>query len=246
MPRIRMTVAYDGTDFHGFAKQQGLRTVQGVLEETLGRILRQPVEVFGSGRTDAGVHARGQVVHWDQDTGPPADRYPYLLRRALPPDIVAVAAEEVPPSFHARFSALAKTYRYTLQRADVEDVFTKRYAWHVPGPLDVDAMRRAASYLTGEHDFTSFCAAAAQVQDKVRRIDAIDLVERGTYLDIRCTGNGFLQHMVRIIVGTLVEVGRGRRSPDEMPDILAARDRSRAGITAPPHGLALWEVHYEA
>ncbi|WP_026962561.1 tRNA pseudouridine(38-40) synthase TruA [Alicyclobacillus herbarius] len=244
MAKIRMVIAYDGTDFHGFARQRNLRTVQGTLEAALQRVLGIPVEVFGSGRTDAGVHARGQVVHFDQPYGPPAERYPFILGRLLPRDLMVVSAEEAPETFHARFSAVGKVYRYTLQRADEEDIFTRRYAWHVPGSLDESAMRRAADALIGEHDFTSFCAATTPVEDKRRNVYAIDFARRGTYLDIYCRGNGFLQYMVRIIVGTLVDVGHGRISPEQIPRILAARDRRLAGQTAPPYGLALWQVQY--
>ncbi|GMA50432.1 tRNA pseudouridine synthase A [Alicyclobacillus contaminans] len=243
MTKIKLTIAYDGTDFHGFARQRGLRTVQGTLESTLQRILRTPVEVFGSGRTDAGVHARAQVVHWTQAQGPPADRYPYLLRRALPPDIVPIEAVEVPDWFHARFSVIRKTYRYCIQRAPVPDVFTHRYTWHQPQPLSLEAMERAAAVLVGTHDFTSFCAVATPVGDKRRTIYEIRLEERGSYLDIYCTGNGFLQYMVRIIVGTLVDIGQGQLRR-EIADILAARDRTRAGRTAPASGLTLWDVQY--
>jgi tRNA pseudouridine38-40 synthase len=243
MTKIKLTIAYDGTDFHGFARQKGLRTVQGVLEDALGRILGRPVEVFGSGRTDAGVHARAQVVHWTQEKGPPAERYPYVLRRVLPSDIIPIEATEVPDDFHARFSVLRKTYRYTIQRAPVEDVYTYRYAWHQPLPLRLDIMQEAAQCLVGEHDFTSFCAAATPVEDKRRTIYDITLQERDTYLDVYCTGNGFLQYMVRIIVGTLVDLGQGRlkRSVEE---ILAAKDRTLAGRTAPAKGLTLWNVEY--
>ncbi|MDQ0190434.1 tRNA pseudouridine(38-40) synthase TruA [Alicyclobacillus cycloheptanicus] len=244
MPKIRATVAYDGTEFHGFARQPGLRTVQGTLEQTLEQLMGKPVEVFGSGRTDAGVHARAQVVHWTQDVGPSPDRYPYVFRRILPPDIVVQKAEVVDEAFHARFSAIRKTYRYTVQRADVEDVFTNRYAWHMPRALRLAEMRAAAGSLVGEHDFTSFCAAATPVENKVRTVYAIEFEERGTYLDIYCTGSGFLQNMVRIIVGTLIDVGLGKLDPSAMPKILAGRDRRLAGQTAPAKGLCLWQVDY--
>jgi tRNA pseudouridine38-40 synthase len=246
LPKIRMEIAYDGTDFHGFARQRNLRTVQGTLEATLHRILGYPVEVFGSGRTDAGVHARGQVVHFTQSYGPPPERYPYLLRRVLPRDILPLSAEAVPDDFHARFSARGKVYRYTLQRAPVEDIFTRRYAWHVPGELDEQAMQAAARHLIGEHDFTSFCAASTPIEDKRRTIWDVSFERRGTYLDIYCHGNGFLQYMVRIIVGTLVDVGQGRLAAEAIPDILAARDRRLAGQTAPAHGLTLWRVEYSS
>ncbi len=244
MTTIKLVIAYDGTDFHGFAKQKGLRTVQGVLEETLSRILGRPIEVFGSGRTDKGVHARGQVVHFEQPYGPPATRYPYLLQRALPADIIAVQAEVVPDSFHARFSAIGKTYRYTLHTAAREDIFTRRFVWHVPHPLDWSAMRAAALYLQGDHDFTSFCAAATPIEDKRRTIYAIEMEQDGDYHHITVRGNGFLQYMVRIIVGTLVDVGSGRLDDAKIPAILAAKDRRLAGQTAPAQGLTLWQVHY--
>lgn len=237
-------MAYDGTGFHGFAKQQGLRTVEGVLEHMLCRISGQQIELFGSGRTDAGVHARAQVVHWTQSMGPPAEKYVYILRRFLPSDIVAIEAKEVPEEFHARFSAIGKTYRYTLQRSKIADVFTTRYAWHYPWLLNVEKMTEAAKYLIGKHDFTSFSATSSSVEDRIRTIYKLDVIERGTYLDIYCSGNGFLQHMVRIIVGTLVDVARGRYEPADIKKILLSKDRKRAGRTAPSLGLTLWEVTY--
>lgn len=244
MTKIKLRLAYDGSDFRGFARQPGLRTIQGTLEDALAGVLGASVEVFGSGRTDAGVHARAQVVHWTQEKGPPAERYPYLLRRILPRDIVPLSATEVPEAFHARFSVLRKTYRYTVQRSRTEDVFTARYAWHVPQPLELAAMREASRHLLGEHDFTSFCAASTPIENKVRTIYQLDVEERGTYVDIYCTGSGFLQHMVRIIAGTLVDVGLGRYRPADVAQMLLARDRQRAGRTAPPHGLCLWDVRY--
>lgn len=244
MGKIKLEIAYDGTDFHGFARQRGLRTVQGTMEGVLERILGYPVEVFGSGRTDAGVHARAQVMHWTQrGYGPPAERYPYLLRRSLPSDMVALTATDAPDDFHARFSVDRKTYRYTIQRARVEDVFTNRYAWHVPLELCIPKMREAAMHLVGTHDFTSFCAAATPVAEKHRTIFEIRIEERGTYCDVYCCGNGFLQYMVRIIVGTLVDIGLGKMQ-SSIRDMLVARDRTRAGQTAPALGLTLWEVSY--
>lgn len=238
-----LQIAYDGTGFHGFAKQRDLRTVQGVLEDTLARIHNTPVEVFGSGRTDKGVHARGQVVHFEVPYGPPAEKYVYLLRRTLPLDIVPIHAQSVSDDFHARFSVREKTYRYTIQRATVPNVFTHRYSWHVPQVLDVRKMQHEAEFLVGEHDFTSFCAAATPVEDKRRTVYRVDVSERDSYLFVECSGNGFLQYMVRIIVGTLVDVGLGKFSPS-LGDVLGARDRTMAGRTAPPQGLALWRVDY--
>ena len=243
MAKIKLELAYDGTDFHGFARQRGLRTVQGTIEETLRRVIGQSVEVFGSGRTDAGVHARHQVVHWEQSYGPPPERYTHVLNRVLPVDIVALRASAAEPGFHARFSAVRKTYRYTLQRAPQEDVFTRRYAWHQPELLDVEKFRAAAAELVGTHDFTSFCAASTPVEDKTRTVFDIHVVERGTYCDLYCTGSGFLQYMVRIITGTLVDIGQGRLTTP-IQEVLQGKDRRLAGRTASPHGLVLWNVDY--
>lgn len=241
--KIKLVIAYDGTDFHGFAKQRGLRTVQGVLEDTLARIVKHPVEVFGSGRTDAGVHARGQVVHFEQTVGPPAQRYGYLLRRSLPKDMIAVRAEPADADFHARFSVRCKTYRYTVQTAAVPDIYTNRYVWHEPHELDVERMRLEAAHLIGEHDFTSFCAAATPIRDKRRSVYDVAITQDGSYLHIWCTGNGFLQYMVRIIVGTLIDMGEDRMH-SRMPEIIAQKDRTCAGQTAPACGLTLWSVDY--
>ncbi|GLG02625.1 tRNA pseudouridine synthase A [Alicyclobacillus hesperidum subsp. aegles] len=242
--RIRLVVAYDGAGFHGFARQDGLRTVQATLEETLTRMLSTPIEVHGSGRTDKGVHARAQVVHFDLPYGPPAERMVYVLRRRLPADIIPLWADRVDTGFHARFSVVRKTYRYLLYRGATPNLFLYRFSWHVPGVLGVEAMREAAAHLLGRHDFTSFCASATPQEDKVRSLYRIDFVESPNRLAIEVEGSGFLQYMVRIIVGTLVKVGQGRERADRIPAILAAKDRRLAGETAPPHGLCLWNVEY--
>ncbi|SIS71166.1 tRNA pseudouridine(38-40) synthase TruA [Alicyclobacillus vulcanalis] len=242
--RIRLVLGYDGSGFHGFARQEGLRTVQGVLEDVLLRMLGTEIPVEGSGRTDRGVHARAQVVHFDLPYGPPVERMVHVLRRRLPADILPRAADEVDEAFHARFSVVRKTYRYTLDLAPLPSLYWYKFSWHVPEPLDLDAMKEAAKHLLGEHDFTSFCAAEAPQRDKVRRLDRVDFRRDGSRLHVEFEGNGFLQYMVRILVGTLVKVGRGKESPDRIPDILEARDRRLAGETAPPHGLCLWNVEY--
>ncbi|EPZ45933.1 tRNA pseudouridine(38-40) synthase TruA [Alicyclobacillus acidoterrestris] len=242
--RIRLVVSYDGADFHGFARQKGLRTVQGVLEDTLSNLLGTFIEVHGSGRTDKGVHARAQVVHFDLPYGPPADRIVHVLSRRLPNDIIPISASQVDSTFHARFSVVRKTYRYHIFRGNLPDVFKYRFSWHVPEALDIAAMRRAGAHLVGEHDFTSFCAAAAPQEDKVRTIYELRIEESGEDLYLYCAGSGFLQYMVRIITGTLVDVGLGGMSAERLPDILAAKSREAAGRTAPAHGLCLWNVEY--
>ncbi len=239
-----MTVAYDGTDFHGFQAQPHLRTVQGELEQAIRKLTGEPVQVIGSGRTDAGVHAWGQTVNFLTSSRIPVEKWPLAMNANLPPDVVVRDAQEVPESFHSRYDASGKVYRYQIDRGAVPDVFCRRYAWHVPYKLDLERMRQAAGHLTGEHDFTSFCNAAAPIEDKVRRVDQVAVEEQGNLLRITVQGSGFLWNMVRIMAGTLVDVGRGRIDPQQIPDILQARDRKRAGVTAPAHGLALLEVHY--
>ncbi|WP_054950973.1 tRNA pseudouridine(38-40) synthase TruA [Numidum massiliense] len=245
--KIKLTIAYDGTDFHGFQVQLAppVRTVQGVLEEVLGSICAKEVAVTGAGRTDSGVHARAQVVTFETSGKMPAERWSRVLNHRLPRDIVVRQAEVVPEAFHPRFDAREKVYRYTLETAALPDVFTRRYYTHLPRTLDVAAMRAAAQHLIGTHDFTSFSAAQAQVKDRVRHLQSIEICTSGTRIQLWFVGNGFLQYMVRILTGTLVAVGAGELSPDAIPHILAARDRRLAGRTMPPEGLTLWEVVYE-
>lgn len=242
--RICLVVAYDGTDFHGFARQRDLRTVQGVLEEHLTRMLDSPIQVEGSGRTDKGVHARAQVVHWDQPHGPTADKYLHVLRRQLPWDIIPLRSTEVDTQFHARFSVERKTYRYTIDRHPVQRLRDYRFGWHLQADIDVERMRRASGYLVGEHDFTSFCAASTPQENKIRQIFRIGISEEGALLRVDVEGNGFLQYMVRIIVGTLIDVAMGGFPEDATRQMLCAKSRSSAGQTAPPHGLCLWNVQY--
>ena len=248
MTRLKITVVYDGTDFHGFQRQDGLRTVQGELEAALSRVFRRAVPVVGASRTDAGVHAREQVVHVDADEAMqfPPDKWVYALNCGLPPDLAVRSAECVGEDFHARFSARWKWYRYSLTMAR-PDVFAVRYTARSFFLLDVEAMRAAARLMVGTRDFSSFCSSRAQQSDKIRTIHAVDISqkgERGVIFDIR--GNAFLHNMVRIMVGTLIQVGRGRMPPDAVRSILDDRDRRRAGPTASAHGLYLWHIEYGA
>lgn len=245
MRNIKLTIAYDGTNFHGFQVQPNLRTVQGVLQETLERVVGHPVSVIGSGRTDAGVHARGQVINFHTRVNIPVEKWPIAANVRLPDDLVVVRAEEVPEDWHARFMAAGKVYRYQVDMGPMPDVFTRLYSYHYPYPLCIESMTEAARHLVGRHDFTSFCAANTPVEDKVRLLTAVDLHREGNLLTITCKGEGFLYNMVRIIAGTLLDVGRGKIKPDALPGILAACDRTRAGLTAPAHGLTMWQVLYE-
>jgi tRNA pseudouridine38-40 synthase len=241
---IKLIVAYDGTDFHGFQSQPNLRTVQSELQQAIERLTGESIQITGSGRTDAGVHAWGQVVNFHTSSRIPIDKWLIAMNSVLPQDLVIRGAEEASRDFHARFDATAKTYLYQIDPGLYPDVFRRRHVWHVPYRLEIDSMRKAAVWFTGEHDFTSFCNASTPVEDKVRQIHEIRVEEFGNVLKIWVHGNGFLWNMVRILVGTLVDVGRGRISSDEIPAILAAKDRTRAGVTAPARGLTLFEVLY--
>lgn len=240
-----MTVTYDGTEYAGFQVQPGQRTIQGELERAIEELTKQKVRVVGSGRTDAGVHALGQVIHFNTDSSIPVDRWPLALHTKLPKDIVITKAEEVHGQFHARFDAKEKIYIYTIDRGHVPHVLMRRYAYHFPYALDIEKMREGAAYLIGTHDFTSFSSSKTEVQDKVREMYEITMIQEGPFLKILCRGNGFLYQMVRIIIGTLLEVGEGKRDPETIKSILEKKDRILAGRTVPPHGLVLYKVNYK-
>ncbi|AZU59941.1 tRNA pseudouridine(38-40) synthase TruA [Neobacillus mesonae] len=247
MQRYKAIIAYDGTEFFGYQVQPNKRTVQSELEAVLAKMHKgAEVKVTASGRTDAGVHARGQVVHFDSPLFIPEEKWVIALNSLLPDDLSVLTVEMVNESFHARFAAVGKEYRYRLLLSKMRDPFESRYAYRYPYPLDLEAMQAASCYLVGRPlDFTSFCSAKTEVVDKVRTIETIDYVLDGDLLTLRFVGNGFLYNMVRILVGTLLEVGSGDRKPEEMADILERQDRRFAGKTAPAHGLYLWEVFYK-
>lgn len=255
MRNLLMTLSYDGTHYFGFQTQPGGNTVQDHLEEAIRHLTGEDVKIHGSGRTDAGVHARAQTFHFTTASQIPMERWRHALNGRLPSDIRITSAVEVPLSFHSRRSAKRKTYRYSINGNRVFDVFNRQYQLHHPGPLDVEAMREGLKYLVGTYDFTSFASRHSTKQSHVRTIyearievdhglDGAGTHEQGI-LHIYLTGNGFLQHMVRIIVGTLLQVGEGKRKPEEMKTILEARDRAAAGPTAESKGLMLWSVEYE-
>jgi len=245
MPNYKLTLCYDGTRYRGWQRQGNTpNTIQEKVESALSRILDQPVETAASGRTDAGVHARAQVVSFRAKTDRTPEEILKELRAALPADIGAVSLSEAAPRFHARLNAKGKTYVYRVWNSDAPDVFERRFRVAEPRTLDLDAMRKAASALCGEHDFTSFCSDKRMKKSPVRRVDLIDVERLGDEVRLTFTGNGFLWNMVRILAGTLLEVGLGEREADSMQDILDARDRTAAGKTAPAQGLILWEVFY--
>ncbi|QHE59764.1 tRNA pseudouridine(38-40) synthase TruA [Rossellomorea vietnamensis] len=245
MQRVKCTIAYDGTYFHGYQVQPRERTVQGLIESILSTIHKGvSVRISGSGRTDAGVHANGQVFHFDTPLSIPEEKWPIVLNTRLPDEVTVKEAVFVSTDFHSRFSVEQKEYRYRIYTGEARSPFNRHFALHYPHTLSVPDLERAARHLIGEHDFTSFCSAKTEVEDKVRTIHRIDIQEHEEEIIFSFVGNGFLYNMVRILVGTLLEVGTGNRSADEIPGILEARDRNQAGKTAPPHGLYLWKVDY--
>lgn len=242
MSVVKLVIAYDGTDFHGWARQQGVRTVQGAIEDVLGRILGQVPPLSVAGRTDAGVHAEGQVASFPGDVDPV--KVQRALNGVLAPQIVVLSASRAAEGFDARRSATGREYRYRIDTADLPSPFTARYAWHRPGRLAVGKMRAAATLLQGEHDFTSFCRVPPAPASTVRTLRRLAVRPAGNVVEVRAVADGFLHQMVRSLVGTLVRVGEGRLDPDAMPEILAARSRAAAGPIAPPHGLTLVRVLY--
>lgn len=245
MPTFKITIAYDGGPFVGWQRQAAGTSIQGLIEDALRELDDRDVAVTGAGRTDAGVHAIGQVASFTIVRDTPADVIVRSLNAKLPPEVRIRFADTVPPSFHARFDATAKTYRYRLWNADVLDPFERAYAWHVPGTLDVAAMSRASRFVEGRHDFAAFQTVGG-AGGPTERVIASSTLTAGPdgLLTYDVTGNGFLRHMVRAIVGSLTEVGRGRQRPEWICDLIASRDRAQAGRTAPAHGLFLVRVDY--
>jgi tRNA pseudouridine38-40 synthase len=240
---LRLVVEYDGTDFCGFQWQPSVRTVAGVLEAALGTLFDEPVKVTGAGRTDSGVHASGQVVSLSTAARFPYERLAVALRGILPSDLSVRQTDVVEEGFSARFSARRRTYVYAILNRGQPSALLNRYCWHVARPLDFECMRDAGTCLVGEHDFRSFAAAAAE-ERTLRTVFGLQLEPRGELVRVEIAADGFLHHMVRTIVGTLVECGTGRRDPAGIPGVLAACDRSAAGLMAPAAGLYLAGIRY--
>lgn len=241
---VLLTVAYDGTEFAGWQVQPAERTVQGALEAALSEMEHRHVKVWGAGRTDAGVHARGQAAHFHTRASIPLRGYVRGLNTLLAGDVAVLDARDVPDGFHARFSALGKHYRYTILNAPVRHPLATRYAWHREKLLDHDAMNAGAAHLLGTRDFNAFRAASCERESAVREMRRLEVTRQGDYLHLDVEATAFLKHMVRVIVGTLVEVGRGKRPAAWVAEVLASRDRTRAGPTAPARGLCLERVFY--
>lgn len=246
MRRVKLTIAYDGTAYRGFQLQPNGITIQSVMEEALGRLLREPVRIRAAGRTDTGVHAREQMIDFLDSEKRPLGTIVRGGNALLPPDIRILSAEEVSPSFDAQRHAKSKEYRYFLYIAPVASPFFARYAWHLTGHVDLEAMREGLLPIVGKHDFASFRGQGCTARTTVREIfrAGFEKEDVSGLHSLRVAGGGFLRHMVRNIMGTLVAIGRGKAPPDRVRELLGQRDRALAGPTAPPHGLFLWSVSY--
>ncbi|MGN0167967.1 MAG: tRNA pseudouridine(38-40) synthase TruA [Acetatifactor sp.] len=243
MKRVRLIVAYDGTNYHGWQVQDNGITIESELNRCLTNLLGEEIQVIGASRTDAGVHALGNVAVFDTENRMPAEKISYALNQRLPEDIRIQKSEEVPPDWHPRYCDSRKTYEYRIYRGEFPMPVKRLYSHFTYRPLDVGKMCQAVEFLVGEHDFKSFCQTGAQVESTVRTLYSLEVEEQGADLVIRVCGNGFLYNMVRILAGTLMEVGQGKRTPQSMAEVLAAKNRSAAGPTAPACGLTL--VKYE-
>lgn len=247
MRNIRLLLEYDGTRYHGWQRQADAATIQQTLEEALERLTGEKLSLIGSGRTDAGVHALGQVANFRTSRSLPLKAFHDGLNSMLPPDIAVLEASEVSLDFHARKSARTKTYEYRILNRPSRSPLHHHYAWWIAAPLDLSAMTAAAAFLPGNHDFTAFRASGSDNQNPFREVLAAVWQEApGDWLSFTITATGFLRGMVRSLVGTMVEIGRGKAQPGKMSDLLANGARSEAGPTAPPQGLYLVEVHYES
>lgn len=244
MRNVKLIIEYDGTNYHGWQKQKNAITVQHTIERAIKGLTGETVDLTGSSRTDFGVHALGQVANFMTTSGIPGDRFSYALNRMLPDDIVIKDSRDVSPDFHARFKSKGKKYRYVIYNSRFPSAIFKNRAYHVSYELDFESMQKAALYFLGTHDFSSFRASGSSVKTSVRTITEVLLQRDDEIIRFEISGDGFLYNMVRIIVGTLVEVGMGRINAEDIPDILKSLERKRAGRTAPAKGLYLVEVYY--
>lgn len=244
MRRIKLVVAYDGTRYHGWQRQENAVTVQQVLEEALEKLTGEAITLTGAGRTDTGVHAWGQVCSFETDCHIPIEKFALASNTCLPDDIRIREAELVESSFHPRFDARAKWYRYRIYHHRIANPLTRAYQWFVPTPLDVESMQQAIGQIVGEHDFRAFAASGSEAKTTVREILSAQLTQQNAYLTLDIVGTAFLYNMVRIIAGTLVDIGRGHQPPDTFLNMLQSGDRLAGGMTAPAHGLTLMQVFY--
>ncbi len=241
----KMTLAYDGTNYHGWQRQKNGITIQEVIEDRLSEIFGKETIITGCSRTDAGVHAKTYVCSFSGETTIPADKMPFVLNTVLPPDIRVYECEIEREDFNARFETVSKAYEYVIVNRPFQDPLLRNFAWHYPVKLDTDKMKKAASIIQGKHDFASFCAAGSSAKTTVRNLMELTVRTDGDIITVRAKADGFLYNMVRIIVGTLVYVGNGKLSENDIKSLIDKKDRRLMGITAPPQGLSLVEVNYE-
>lgn len=245
MRRIKLTVAYDGTNYSGWQVQQNAVTIEGVLNKALTKITGEEIAVIGASRTDAGVHAMGNVAVFDTESTIPGERFLYVLNQKMPEDIVVVASEEVALDWHPRHQNTLKTYEYRILNAKIPNPVKRLYSYYVSFDLDVALMCEGAKYLVGEHDFAGFCSVKTSAKTTIRTITDLQVRQEGNEIIIRVTGNGFLYNMVRIIAGVLIRVGRGYYPPEKVKALLEGKERTGEAVTAPPQGLCLMEIMYE-
>lgn len=246
MKRVKLTVAYDGTRYSGWQVQQNAVTIEGILNKALSKLTGEEIAVIGASRTDAGVHAMGNVAVFDTESTIPGERFLYVLNQKMPEDIVIVASEEVPLAWHPRHQNTLKTYEYRILNAKISDPTRRLYTNFVSFDLNIELMREGAAYLVGEHDFAGFCSVKTNAKTTIRTITDLQVLQKEDEIIIRVTGNGFLYNMVRIIAGVLIRVGRKYYPPEKVLALLEGRERTGEAVTAPPQGLCLMEIQYES
>ncbi|WP_026895012.1 tRNA pseudouridine(38-40) synthase TruA [Clostridiisalibacter paucivorans] len=244
MRNIKIIIEYDGTKFNGWQSQPNCRTVQGVLERAINKLTDENIKIIGAGRTDGGVHAKGQAANFITNSSIPGDRFFMALNSVLPNDISIVNSEEVDLDFHSRYNAKGKIYEYIIYNSRIRSPIYRNYSWHVPLKLDIKSMRSALKYFKGTHDFRGFMSSGSNVKDTVRTIYDIEISSFAKFIKVKISGNGFLYNMVRIIIGTLVDVGQKNIYVEDIKDIIKSKQRENAGKTAKPQGLYLKEVFY--
>ena len=244
MKNIKLTIEYDGTNYHGWQNQRDVNSIQEEIEKALTKISGKYVDIIGSGRTDAGVHAKGQVANFYTNSKLPAERFKYALNMRLPRDIIIVNSEEVGLDFHSRFSAKGKQYKYIIWNNEMPSAINRNYSYHVINKLNIDEMKQASQYLIGTHDFRSFMTKGTIVKDTIRTIYSIDIKRKDSFVELTLVGSSFLRSMIRIIVGTLILVGNGKLRKEDLPHIISGKKRCLSGPTAPAQGLYLQKVYY--
>lgn len=244
MRNIKLTIEYDGTNYSGWQRQKNGISIEGTIEDAIKKVINEDIKIIGSSRTDAGVHARGQVANFFTETKIPIDKIPYAINSKLPCDIVILDAEDVPDDFHSRYSCTGKRYSYTILNRKIPSAILRNYTAHCSYKLDFELMKKAEKFFIGTHDFSAFRSTGSSVKTSIRTVSYLNLEKKGDIIRFEIEADGFLYNMVRIIAGTLIEVGMEKIDPYDIPAIIESKDRSRAGKTAPASGLCLEKVYY--